>query len=333
MDGLGCAFYIEFGVFLQDIAMKKLTRYSKLDVMKDEEAKIRAELAKSTSTRHSAFSPSTMSDVSVTLDKVNEDEDTEVGVAGGELSMETSSGVPAWLLKLVQSERFDNFFTAVVIYNSLTMCIYHHDIDPTLLRFLNVSDLIIVFIFTFEFIVKVVALGWREYIHSSSNQFDFFLVLCGLIEVYEFVAGDQTASFMQVLRASRTFRVFKLAKRWDSLQSFIMSLLKAAKSLGPFMCLVVLMVMVSALLGRSLFAGQIAARLNYDTLFWSTVTTFQLLSGENWNDTMYSAVEASGSIAVLYFLVIYIVGNLIVINIIIAVLIDNCHVRRPRGVC
>ena len=142
---------------------------------------------------------------------------------------------------------------------------------------------------------------------------------------------------MQVLRASRAFRVFKLAKRWDALQSFINSFMKAAKSLGPFMCLVVIMVVVAALLGRQLFAGQIDARLNYDTLFWSTVTTFQLLSGENWNDTMYSAVEASGGLAVFYFLVVYIVGNLVIVNLIIAVLIDNCHVRsnpptcRPRG--
>ena len=47
------------------------------------------------------------------------------------------SGVRKWLRKLVESERFGNFFMAVVIYNSLTMCIYHHDIDPTLLTFLR----------------------------------------------------------------------------------------------------------------------------------------------------------------------------------------------------
>jgi hypothetical protein len=69
---------------------------------------------------------------------------------------------------------------------------------------LSVNDLVIVFIFTFEFIVKVLALGWSEYIHGSSNKFDFFLVLCGLIEVYDFVSGGQTASFMQVLRLTLT---------------------------------------------------------------------------------------------------------------------------------
>lgn len=310
--------------------MKRLKRVSKIDMMKDEEAKIRRQLGKST-TSQSAFSDSSIEGVSV-LDGVaeggeTEEEETEEGVEGGELSTETVRGMRAWLRKLVESQHFDNFFTAVVVYNSLTMCIYYHDIDPTLLRFLDVNDLIIVFIFSFECLVKVLALSWREYIQVSSNKFDFFLVLCGLIEVYDFFAGGKTASFMQVLRASRAFRVFKLAKRWDALQSFIKSFMKAARSLGPFMCLVVIMVMVAALLGRQLFAGKVDARLNYDTLFWSVVTTFQVLSGENWNDTMYSAVEGSGGLAVLYFLAVYIVGNLVVVNLIIAVLIDNCHVR------
>jgi hypothetical protein len=83
-------------------------------------------------------------------------------------------------------------------------------------------------------------------------------------------------SLLQVLRASRAFRVFKLAKRWDALQTFINSFVKAAMSLGPFMCLVTMLVFVAALLGRALFAGLMEQRLNYDTLFWATVTTFQV---------------------------------------------------------
>ena len=59
----------------------------------------------------------------------------------------------------------------------------------------------------------------------------------------------------------------------------------------------------------------------------------QLLSGENWNDTMYSAVAGSGLSSVFYFFVVYTVGNLVIVNLIIAVLIDNCqddHVEKEE---
>jgi hypothetical protein len=41
-------------------------------------------------------------------------------------------------------------------------------------------------------------LGAREYFGDASNQFDFFLVLCGLVEIYDFIMGGETASGMQV---------------------------------------------------------------------------------------------------------------------------------------
>jgi hypothetical protein len=46
--------------------------------------------------------------------------------------------------------------------------------------------------------MQVFALGAREYFGDASNQFDFFLVLCGLVEIYDFIMGGETASGMQV---------------------------------------------------------------------------------------------------------------------------------------
>jgi len=94
---------------LQDDAVKKLKRHSKLDMMKDEEAKIRRQLAKSTSTRSNAFSASTVDDnMSITLDGVDEHglENGEEG-EGGELTrMEKVSGsVTLWNIPLAPFAR------------------------------------------------------------------------------------------------------------------------------------------------------------------------------------------------------------------------------------
>jgi hypothetical protein len=64
-------------------------------------------------------------------------------------------------------------------------------------------------------------------------------------------------------------------------------------------------------------------RANFDTLLWASVTVFQVLSGENWNTVMYDAYISVGSWAFLYFIGLVVVGQLIFLNLFLAILMDN----------
>lgn len=55
----------------------------------------------------------------------------------------------------MESDRWCNFFLAIVVYNSLTMTIYHHGINPTLMSFLDYNDITVCLLFTVEFGFKV----------------------------------------------------------------------------------------------------------------------------------------------------------------------------------
>jgi hypothetical protein len=48
-------------------------------------------------------------------------------------------------------------------------------------------------------------------------------------------------------------------------------------------------------------SGQVP-RNNFDTLLWSAVTVFQIITGENWNSVMYDGIRGNGMGACIYFI-------------------------------
>mmetsp|Transcript_11321 Transcript_11321/g.26831 ORF Transcript_11321/g.26831 Transcript_11321/m.26831 type:complete len:1216 (+) Transcript_11321:1-3648(+) len=65
------------------------------------------------------------------------------------------------------------------------------------------------------------------------------------------------------------------------------------------------------------------ARHNFDNVFVSFITIFQLLTGENWNPVMYDGMRSAGTFAVSYFVFLLIVGNYVLLNLFLAILLDN----------
>lgn len=71
----------------------------------------------------------------------------------------------------------------------------------------------------------------------------------------------------------------------------------------------------------------------------------QILTGEDWNEVMYDGVNAYGGVrspgilASLYFMILFIFGNYILLNVFLAIAVDNLGdvdgevVKEEDGVC
>jgi hypothetical protein len=71
-------------------------------------------------------------------------------------------------------------------------------------------------------------------------------------------------------------------------------------------------------------AGCFPPRSNYDSFLWAFVTTFQVMSGENWNAVMYDAIARTGVVwGVSYFVLCVCIGTYIILNLVLAILIDK----------
>lgn len=182
--------------------------------------------------------------------------------------------------------------------------------------------------FCIEMILKIFGLGLRGYVDESFNIFEGLIVLLGMTEII-FLSGSKSLQGLLVFRAFRLLRVFKLARSWKKLRMLLSKLLGAAKSISYLGLLSLIMVFIFTLLGKQLFQDILVdsdgsiPRMNFNTLFWSFVTVFDILTSENWNSIMYNAAGPNGIGYTLYFIFVLVVGNYVLLNLFLAILISQ----------
>jgi voltage-dependent calcium channel L type alpha-1D len=109
------------------------------------------------------------------------------------------------------------------------------------------------------------------------------------------------------------------------------------KDISNFSVLLALFVFIYALLGMELFAYRVkfdendvvdeengsSPRTNFDEFQYAVITIFIVLIGEDWNNVMYAYVRATNSLAIAFFMSLMILGNLVLLNLFLAILLKN----------
>jgi len=152
-------------------------------------------------------------------------------------------------------------------------------------------------------------------------------------------------SVFSSFRAFRLFKIFRLFKVGD-LRILIDSILFTLTTIGDYVILLILFIYVFSLLGMSFFAGKLkfneetdvldlengtVPRINFDDLGWTIITIFEVLLGEGWNDIMYSCMRATGYHTCLYYIGLVVGGNIIMLNLFLAILLGNFDKARNFG--
>lgn len=88
-----------------------------------------------------------------------------------------------------------------------------------------------------------------------------------------------------------------------------------------------LLIFIYALIGMQFLNGKFdktgdSFRCNFNTFGYSLITVFILITGENWNSILYGFIEKDGFIASLYFVSIIIIGNMMLLNLFLAILLN-----------
>jgi len=65
-------------------------------------------------------------------------------------------------------------------------------------------------------VLKLVGMGFRNYVRDSFNDFDAIIVIVGLLEFLN--AGSKV---LTVLRSFRLLRIFKIVKSWKALKKIL----------------------------------------------------------------------------------------------------------------
>ncbi|XP_043938320.1 voltage-dependent P/Q-type calcium channel subunit alpha-1A [Protopterus annectens] len=238
-----------------------------------------------------------------------------------------------FIRRVVKSQAFYWTVLSLVALNTLCVAIVHYNQQAWLSEFLNYAEFTFLGLFMSEMFIKMYGLGTRPYFHSSFNCFDCAVIVGSIFEVVWAAVKPGTSFGISVLRALRLLRIFKVTKYWASLRNLVVSLLNSMKSIISLLFLLFLFIVVFALLGMQLFGGQFnfdsgTPATNFDTFPAAIMTVFQILTGEDWNAVMYDGIQSQGGvkrgmISSIYFIVLTLFGNYTLLNVFLAIAVDN----------
>merc|ERR1719210_1060469 len=234
--------------------------------------------------------------------------------------------------KICKSQWMFWLIVILVFLNTCVLATEHHDQPLWLDDFQEYTNLFFVCLFTCEMLLKMYALGFSGYMVSLFNRFDFVVVVSSIME---FVLVNQEIMpplGMSVLRCIRLLRAFKVTRYWASMGNLVKSLVNSIASINALLVLLILFIFIFALLGMQIFGGRFKneeSRGTFNNFGQSCLTVFQILTGEDWNVVMYDGIQAYGGIkslgavAALYFIILFVTGNFILLNVFLAIAVDN----------
>uniref|UniRef100_A0A8C1K8N6 Sodium channel protein n=1 Tax=Cyprinus carpio TaxID=7962 RepID=A0A8C1K8N6_CYPCA len=243
---------------------------------------------------------------------------------------------PAWLrmkegLKVMVMDPFlDLAITICIVLNTLFMALEHYPMTDEFNSMLSVGNLVFTGIFTAEMVLKIFALDPYYYFQQGWNIFDGIIVCLSLMEL-----GLSNVEGLSVLRSFRLLRVFKLAKSWPTLNTLIKIIGNSVGALGNLTLVLAIIVFIFAVVGMQLFGKNYqdcVCKISYDCtlprwhmkdFFHSFLIVFRVLCGE-WIETMWDCMEVAGQpLCILVFMLVMVIGNLVVLNLFLALLLSS----------
>ncbi|XP_032265122.1 sodium channel protein type 10 subunit alpha isoform X3 [Phoca vitulina] len=221
--------------------------------------------------------------------------------------------------------------TLCIVVNTLFMAMEHHGMSTTFEAMLHIGNIVFTVFFTAEMVFKIIAFDPYYYFQKRWNIFDSIIVTVSLIEL-----GAAKKGSLSVLRTFRLLRVFKLAKSWPTLNTLIKIIGNSVGALGNLTIILAIIVFVFALVGKQLLGDNyrdnrhnISApneewpRWHMHDFFHSFLIVFRILCGE-WIENMWACMEVGQkSICLILFLTVMVLGNLVVLNLFIALLLNS----------
>ena len=217
--------------------------------------------------------------------------------------------------RIVKSPLFEYAIIAIIVANGVLLGLETSEpIADRLGDWVGRLHQITLGIFIIEALLKMYAVSPRvdRYFRDSWNVFDFAIIIFSLIPA----AG----SFAVVARMARLLRLLRLISTVKELRLIVATLVRSIPSMGHIVVLMSLVVYIYAIIGYQLFH-------EHDPTHWrnlgtSILSLFRVVTLEDWTDIMYTAMELH-PMAWMYFVSFVVVGTFVVVNLFIAVVINN----------
>ncbi|KAL5257648.1 hypothetical protein ACHWQZ_G012539 [Mnemiopsis leidyi] len=249
-----------------------------------------------------------------------------------------------------ENQKFEVVITIIILLNMVQMSMEHDSASPEFNNAMVYANYVFTVIYTLEAILKII--GTRKfYFYKSWNIFDFVIVVFAWLGIAmdsvmsESVIDPSILRSFRVFRVARILRIIQMAKGIRRLLYTLICSLPALINIGT---LLLLIIYIYAVVGVAMFGyvrrqGTLNDQVNFERTPAAIVLMTRLATSAGWNDVLdaimvsppdcdanlyESAGGSSGDcgfkgFAIAYFSSFVLIAFLIMINMYIAVILDN----------
>ena len=201
---------------------------------------------------------------------------------------------------IVRRNEFEFFVGFLIVLNIVKLMLYHDGMDESWNSALSIINIVFVWLFTAEMVLKLLGFGWRYFLEGW-NRLDCFIVVVSLVDFFlDVFYGTGLPIDLSVLRLLRIFRIIRLMrliKHAHHVRTLLETLYFSVPSLINISLFLMLIYVVYAIMGMQLFSKVKNGRLlddyfsNFHSFYNSMKMLFAFMTGEDWNDIMHDCME------------------------------------------
>ncbi|NXC01606.1 SCN5A protein, partial [Orthonyx spaldingii] len=258
------------------------------------------------------------------------------------------------LFDIVSHKAFDITIVIFICLNMIVMMAENNQNETKAV--LNKINYFFVAVFTAECVMKILALR-QYYFGSGWNVFDFSVVVLSIVSlgVSEVFQSFFSPTVLRTLRLARIGRILRIIRKARGIRTLLFALLMSLPALVNIGLLLFLIMFIYAIVGMANFAclrweAGIDDIFNFQTFCGSILCLFQITTSAGWDgllaplltesDTCAPHVNLTGidtknctnrGFGIMYFVSYVIISFLIVVNMYIAVILENFSVATEES--
>ncbi|XP_026073218.1 sodium channel protein type 1 subunit alpha-like [Carassius auratus] len=264
--------------------------------------------------------------------------------------------IQGFIFDLVTKQAFDIFIMVLIWLNMVTMMVETDGNSPDILYWINVAFIVL---FTSECMLKMIAL--RQYFFTVGwNVFDFIVVILSIVGMFlaEIIKKYFVSpTLFRVIRLARIGRVLRLIRGAKGIRTLLFALMMSLPALFNIGLLLFLVMFIYAIFGMSNFAyvkksAGIDDMFNFETFGNSMLCLFQITTSGGWDGLLAPMLNSeppdcnpnktfpgskvigdcgNPSIGISFFVSYIIICFLVVVNMYIAVILENFSVATEES--
>jgi len=213
--------------------------------------------------------------------------------------------------KIIDSQFFQRFIITIIILNGIIMGFEtSKDFELHYGVYATYFNTLVVLIFTIEIVLRIYI--YRiSFFKDAWSLFDLSIVLISLVPA--------NAGF-EIFRVMRVLRLLRLITVVPQMKKIVMALVKVMPGMGAIGALLLLIFYIFAIMATNLYAETFPEW--FGTLGDSIYTLFQIMTLESWSMGIVRPIMEQHPNAWLFFIPYILIATFIMINLIVAVVVD-----------